>query len=68
MGGVWWGNGGRVVERPTVNVPPTVISKLRQFRSPHICLCLLEETLKAGGSFNLVSVPGEVIDPTQVNV
>ena len=32
-------------------------------------LCLSEETLKAGGSFYLVSMPGEVKDPTQgVNV
>ena len=44
-------------ERRTVNrgdggsIPPTVVSKLRQFRSPHICLCLSEETLKAGGPF-----------------
>ena len=33
------------------------------------CLCLSEETLKAGGPFYLVSMPGEVKDPTQeVNV
>ena len=32
------------------------------------CLCLSEETLKAGGPY-LVSMPGEVKDPTQrVNV
>ena len=69
------GSGGRAVERQTVNrvdggsIPPTVISKLRQFRSPHICQCLSEETLKAGGPFCLVSMPGEVKDPTQgVNV
>ena len=44
-------------------------SKLGQFRSPRICLCLSEETLKAGGPFYLVSLPGEVKDPTQgVNV
>ena len=37
--------------------------------SPHICLCLSEETLKAGGPFYLVSMPGEVKNPTQgVNV
>ena len=64
-------SGGRAVERRTVNrgdggsIPPTAISKLRQFRSPHICLCLSEETLKAGGPFYLVSMPGEVKDPTQ---
>ena len=69
------GSGGRVVERRNVNrgdsgsIPPTAISKLRQFRSPHICLFLSEETLKAGGPFCLVSMPGEVKDPTQgVNV
>ena len=64
-------SGGRVVERRTVNRgdggsnPPIAILKLRQFRSPHICLCLSEETLKAGGPFYLVSMPGEVNDPTQ---
>ena len=57
------------VERRTVNqgdgglIPPTAVLKLRQFRSPHICLCLLEETLKAGGPFYLVSMPGEVKNP-----
>ena len=45
------------------------VSKLRQFRSPHICLCLSEETLKAGGPFYLVYMPREVKDPTEgVNV
>ena len=47
----------------------TAVSKPRQFRSPHICLCLSEKTLKADGPFYLVSMPGEVKDPTQgVNV
>ena len=32
---------------------------------PHICLCLSDETLKAGGPFYLVSMPGEVKDPTK---
>ena len=33
------------------------------------CLCLSEETLKAGDPFYLVSMPGEIKDPTQgVNV
>ena len=65
------GSGGRVVERRTVNrgdggsIPLTTISKLRQFRSPHICLCLSEETLKASGPFCLVSMLGEVKYPTQ---
>ena len=65
---------GCTVECRTVNrgdggsIPPTVISKLRQFRTPHIA-CLSEETLKAGGPFYLVSMPGEVKHPTQgVNV
>ena len=69
------GSGGRAVECRTVNrgdvgsIPLTAILKLRQFCSPHICLCLSEETLKAGGPFYLVSMSGEVKDPTQgVNV
>ena len=59
-------SGGRAVERRTVNrgdggsIPST---KLRQFRSPHICLCLSEEILKTGGAFYLVSMPGEVKVP-----
>ena len=68
------GSGDSAVERRTVNrgdggsIPPTAVSKLRQFRSPHIA-CLSEETLKADGPFCLVSMPGEVKDPTQgVNV
>ena len=57
-----------MVERRTVNrgdggsIPPTAVSKLRQFRSPHMCLCLSEETLKADGPFYLVSMPGEIKD------
>ena len=68
------GSGGLAVERRSVNrgdgglIPPTAVSNLRQFRSPHIA-CLSEETLKAYGPFYLVSVPGEVKYPTQgVNV
>ena len=61
----------RAVERWTVyrgdggSIPPTGISKLKQFRSSHICLCLSEETLKVGGPFCLVSMTGEVKGPTQ---
>ena len=33
--------------------------------SPHIRMCLSEETLKTGGPFYLVSFPREVKDPTQ---
>ena len=47
---------------------PTAVSKLRQFLHPTFA-CVWEETLKAGGPFCLVSMPGEVKDPTQgVNV
>ena len=69
------GSSGHALERQTVNrgdggsIPPAAILKLRQFHSPHICLCLLEETLKAGGPFYLVSMSGKVKDPIQgVNV
>ena len=73
------GSGGRAVERQTVNrgdggsIPSTAVSKLSKHYitisfTSH-CLCLSEETLKAGGPFYLVSMPGEVKDPTQgVNV
>ena len=61
-----------MVERRTVSqgdggsIPPTTVSKLFvQFHSSHICLCLLEETPKAGGPFYLVSWSGKVKDPTQ---
>ena len=51
------------------SIPPTAVLKHRQFRSPHIYLCLSEKTLKADGLFYLMSMPGEVKDPTQgVNV
>ena len=70
-----YGNGGCDVERQTVNrgdggsIPSTTISKLKQFCLPHIYLSLSEETLKASGPFYLVSMPGNVKDPTQgVNV
>ena len=65
------GSGGCAVEHRTVNrgdggsIPLTTVSKLRQFCSPHVCLCLSEETLKAGGPFYLVSMPGEINDPTR---
>ena len=67
-------SGGHAVDRRIVNrgdggsISPATVSKLRQFRSPHIRLTQ-EATLKAGGPFYLVSMPGEVKDPTQgVNV
>ena len=69
------GSGGRAIKCRTINrgdggsIPPSAVLKLGQFRSLNIYLCLSEETLKAGGPFYLVSMPGEVKDPTQgVNV
>ena len=65
------GSGGHVVECWTIShgdgdsIPPAAVSKLGQFRSPHICLCLWECTLKPGGPFYLVSMPGDVKDPTE---
>ena len=63
-------SGGRVVERRTVNrgdggsIPPT---KLRQFRSPHHLPGSFGRDIKSRWSrpFYLVSMPGEVKDPTQ---
>ena len=60
-----------MVECQTVNrgdggsIPPATILKIRQFCSPHVCMCLLEETLKAGGPFYLVSMRWEVKYPTR---
>jgi hypothetical protein len=68
------GRSGHAVERRTVNrgdsgsIPPAAVLKLtlgRQFCSCHIYLCLSEKTLTAGGPFYLVSMLGEIIDPTQ---
>ena len=65
------GSGGREVERRTVNRgdagsnPHTAVSKLRQFRSPHIWLSVSEGTIKAGGPFYLVSMSREVKYLTQ---
>ena len=63
-----------MVECRTVNrgdggsIPPVAVLKLRQFDHPTFA-GLSKETLKAGGPFYLVSMPGEVKDPTQwVNV
>ena len=61
-----------MIEHRTVNrgdggsIPPTAVSKFRQFRLPYICLCLSQETLKAGVPFYLVSMPEEVKDPTNM--
>ena len=63
------------VESRTVNrgdggsIPPTAVSKLKAILFHPTFACHSEETLKAGGPFYLVSMPGEVKDPTQrVNV
>ena len=49
--------------------PPAAVSKRKQFRSPRMCLCLSEETIKTGGPVYLVSKPWEVKNLTQgVNV
>ena len=59
------GSSGRAVERRTVNrgdggsIPPTAVSKLRQFRLPHICLCISEETLNACGPICHLSHTGD---------
>ena len=63
-------SGDRAVERLTAQgdgglIPPTAVSKCRQFFSLHICLCLSEETQNCVGPFYLVSMSGEVKDPTQ---
>ena len=56
----------RTVDREDgYSISPTAVSKPRQFRSTHICMCLSKETIRAGGPFYLVSMPGEVKDPTQ---
>ena len=66
--GEWWSSVRGLSIKGTV-VQSHLLLKFRQFHSPHICLCLSEETLNASGSFYLVSMPGEVKDPTQgVNV
>ena len=62
-GGEWWSR-GRVPDCQSKggSVPSTPF----RFRTPHICLCLSEEILKAGGPFYMVSMPWEVKYPTQV--
>ena len=57
--GEWWSHGKApdCQSRGRWFNPTYRVSKLRQFLS--------EETLKAAGPFYLVSMPGEVKDPTQ---
>ena len=45
-----------------------LFQNLGNFVHPTFAQCLSEETLKAGGPFYLVSMPGEVKDPILVNV
>ena len=56
--------GDRTVSRPGSN--PATVTSLRTLAIPFTppCQCLSEETLKAVGPFYLVSMPGEVKDPT----
>ena len=50
------------------SIPPAAVSRLSQFRSPHIA-CVFRKRLKVGGPFYLVFTPGEVKDDIQgVNV
>ena len=55
--GEWWSHGRApdCQSRDGGSIPPTAVSKIRQFRLPHICLCLSEDTIKNGGPFCLVS-------------
>ena len=69
-----WGAVAQRLERATDNRvvadsnPTEAVWKLWQFPLPHF-VSLSEETLKPVGPFYLVSMPGEVKDPTQgVNV
>ena len=67
------GSGGRAVDRRAVNrgdggsIPPTAVMNLFSF-TPHVPV-FSEETIHADGPSYLVSMPGEVKDPTQgINV
>ena len=68
------GSGGRAVEHWTVNRgdggsnPPTAVLKLREFRSPQICLCLLEKRIQSQWSLLSGVYAGKVEDPTRGNV
>ena len=63
--------GGRVVECSLgLSIEVMVVQShlllfrnLSSFIHPHICLCLSEET-KCSGPFYMVSMPGEIKDPT----
>ena len=54
----WWLGGYRVglpIGKDQCSSRPADVSKLGQFRSPHVALCLLEETLRAVDPVYLVS-------------
>ena len=55
----------RLAKKPVFETTP-VVSKLGLFLSRHF-VCLSEEAVKAVGPLYLVSMPGEVNDPTQGN-
>ena len=67
-----WGAVAQWLERVTDNRvvagsnPAEAIWKLAISFTP-LCQCLSEETLKAVGPFYLVSMPGEVKDPTSLH-
>ena len=54
-----------MVERQTFSRGDRGSNHLLPFCVHPLCLCLSEETLKAVGPFYLMSMPGEVKDPTQ---
>ena len=67
-----WGAVAQWLERATDNQvvagsnPADAVWKLAISFTP-LCQCLSEETLKAVGPFYLVSMPGEVKDPTSLH-
>ena len=63
-----WPSVGLFGRRDRGSKPPACFKTWANLFTP-LCSCLSEETLKAVGPFYLVSMPGEVKDPTQgVNV
>ena len=66
------GSGGRAVVRRSVNrgdggsIPPTAVSKLTQFRLPHICLWFSEDTKSRWSLLSGVYARGSKRSPTGV--
>ena len=52
------------MDRSQVRIPLAPLANVGNLLYP-LCQCFSEETLKAVGPFYLVSMPGEVNDPTQ---